>query len=113
PLLLDGIGGFRSDWSKAVPQKVHAIITVPKCTPVGASRAPVAIVLHGLLGFHRNVLTLAEPFAKACWAVVGIDLPLHGSRSICFSDGDCASGTCDTNGKCTGAGGLKTWDDGD
>lgn len=113
PLLLDGIGGFRADWTMPRPERIRYILTVPTCKPAGTTKAPVAIALHALTGFHRHVLGIAEPFAQQCWAVLGFDLPLHGDRGICFTDGDCESGTCDPmTAKCTGKGGFRKFDDG-
>ncbi len=39
---------------------------------------PVAIFQHGITRNRLDVLAISEAFAKICYAVVGIDLPLHG-----------------------------------
>jgi len=39
---------------------------------------PVAIFQHGITRNRLDVLAISEAFARICYAVVGIDLPLHG-----------------------------------
>ncbi|BDY13277.1 hypothetical protein [Hydrogenimonas cancrithermarum] len=39
---------------------------------------PVAIFQHGITRNRLDILAISEAFAKICYAVVGIDLPLHG-----------------------------------
>ncbi|BBG66667.1 lipase-like protein [Hydrogenimonas sp.] len=39
---------------------------------------PVAIFQHGITRNRLDVLAISEAFASICYAVVGIDLPLHG-----------------------------------
>ncbi len=39
---------------------------------------PVVIFQHGITQDRTNLLAVAESFAKACYASVAIDLPLHG-----------------------------------
>jgi hypothetical protein len=77
------------------------VLFLPKI-PLG-NGAPVAIVQHGLNGWRGGLpRILAEPFAKQGWAVIGIDINYHGSRSICTKDAECDSGgTCQMDGTCT------------
>ncbi len=60
---------------------VPVLATVPSaasgCTEPAAGW-PVAIFQHGITRNRLDVLAVSEAFAKICYAVVGIDLPLHG-----------------------------------
>ncbi len=62
-------------------------VTIPVLAAVPAAASgcsepadgwPVAIFQHGITRNRLDVLAISEAFAKICYAVVGIDLPLHG-----------------------------------
>ncbi len=48
------------------------------CGAMPTNGWPVAIFQHGITRNRLDVLAISEAFAKICYAVVGIDLPLHG-----------------------------------
>lgn len=57
-------------------QTIPLMVTIPK-TGSGAPW-PVVIFQHGITGNRTNMLGLADTMAAAGFAVVAIDLPLHG-----------------------------------
>ncbi len=113
PVLLDAFSGsFPTDWTKTRLERVPYIIAQPKCVPPGRSKPPVAVVLHALGRFRRDLLAAADSFAAECWALAGIDLPYHGGRSICLLKSDCDGGECDFNTRRCSGSGLKLSSDG-
>jgi hypothetical protein len=64
-------------------QTVPALIGVPNATS-GCSEAnfpqgwPAVIFQHGVTGYRLEALGVFDSYAKACFVVVAIDLPLHG-----------------------------------
>ena len=60
---------------------IPVLATIPSaasgCTEP-ANGWPVAIFQHGITRNRLDVLAISEAFAGICYAVVGIDLPLHG-----------------------------------
>ncbi|KAB2900052.1 MAG: hypothetical protein F9K40_09670, partial [Kofleriaceae bacterium] len=115
-------GGYRVD-------KVAFTMTVPR--NVQASRpVPVVIFGHGIMTERRFVLALGDMFASKGFAAVAIDLPFHGTRTVCTSNSPisvvnpqtgevtslppCQSGTtCNAQGRCVDATGqgnrLAMW----
>ena len=60
-----------------VPHTIPLMVSIPKSTkpPTGW---PVVIFQHGITGNRTNMLGLVDTMANAGFAVVAIDLPLHG-----------------------------------
>lgn len=60
-------------------QQVPILISIPTgAAPVGGW--PIAIFQHGITGNRTQMLGVAETMASAGFAVVAMDLPLHGVR---------------------------------
>ncbi|WP_353661386.1 hypothetical protein [Hydrogenimonas sp. SS33] len=63
---------------------IPILITVPntkECKDLMDSSGtgwPVVIFQHGITRNRLDVLAISEAFAKICYAVIGMDLPLHG-----------------------------------
>ncbi|HET7570398.1 MAG TPA: alpha/beta fold hydrolase [Gammaproteobacteria bacterium] len=62
---------------------IPLLATIPNAQSPGggtepAGGWPVVIFQHGITGNRTNMLAIADSFAKAGFAVVAIDLPLHG-----------------------------------
>ncbi|MCS6799101.1 MAG: hypothetical protein NZ898_11320 [Myxococcota bacterium] len=83
---------------------------------------PVAVFNHGIMTERRFVLALADALAREGFAAIAIDLPFHGSRTICVDDSPialvdprtgettslppCEPGAhCDAMGRCVDASG--------
>jgi hypothetical protein len=60
-------------------------ITLPRVKP--GLPVPVAIFGHGLGAERRTVLAIGDALAARGIAAVAIDLPYHGSRTRCWSEG--------------------------
>lgn len=91
--------GFRHDGAGA-PRKLEFVLTLPKGVPAGG-KAKVVVFGHGLYTERRLVLLVAERLARAGFAAMAIDLPLHGERSACAQDLQCELGaTCSPDGLC-------------
>lgn len=61
--------------------RIPLLATLPNVASAQAKPVagwPVAVVQHGVTGNRLLALTLADAFAQAGFAVVAIDLPLHG-----------------------------------
>jgi pimeloyl-ACP methyl ester carboxylesterase len=57
---------------------VPVLLTVPKGATKPATGWPLVIFQHGITGNRTNMVPLGEAFAQAGFAVIAIDLPLHG-----------------------------------
>lgn len=66
---------------KTSDQTIPVLMTVPNagsgCAMPGTGW-PVVIFQHGITQNRTNVIAIADGMAQACFAVVAIDLPLHG-----------------------------------
>jgi len=62
---------------KQSDQTVPVVLTIPQ-TAMPAAGWPVAIVQHGITGNRSQALGLATAMTQAGFAVIAIDLPLHG-----------------------------------
>ena len=74
-------------------------LSVPQTPPAGSTTVPVAILQHGLFQWRGQMVALASEFAQRGWATIAFDLPLHGARTACVQDTDCAgaaAGSCNT-----------------
>ncbi|WP_086479372.1 hypothetical protein [Oceanospirillum sanctuarii] len=95
-------GGLTSSWKnsddvsprpgnyapvKQSDQTVNVFISTPSGTSP-ANGWPVAVYVHGITSYKETAAAIAGNLAAQGIALVAIDLPLHGSRSIDFdSDG--------------------------
>ncbi len=57
---------------------IPVLAAIPKSCPMPQRGWPVVIFQHGITQNRTNLLAVAGSFAKACYASVAIDLPLHG-----------------------------------
>ena len=103
---------------------------VPEDLPPGAP-VPVVIFGHAIMTERRMVLALGDALAARGIAAVAIDLPFHGTRTYCWSEGPltipdpttgelteiaspCTGGdVCRADGRCVGPdgspGALREW----
>jgi pimeloyl-ACP methyl ester carboxylesterase len=83
-----------------VRREIGFVLTLPRGLSQGEA-APVVVFGHGMSTEKRLGLFLADKLAGAGYAMMAIDLPLHGDRTVCLSDGDCAGGAqCAADGVC-------------
>jgi hypothetical protein len=98
-------------------------MTLPRGIEAG-SKVPVVIFGHAIMTERRMVLAIGGALAARGFATVSIDLPFHGSRTYCWSEGPltipspttgeltngadpCQSGdTCSEDGRCRDASGA-------
>lgn len=59
-------------------QTVPVLMSVPNTTPPPASGWPVVIYQHGITRNRSDMLAIADTMASQGFAVIAIDLPLHG-----------------------------------
>jgi pimeloyl-ACP methyl ester carboxylesterase len=130
PVFLDPTTrGWREDGSHQV-ERIKFTLTVPEDAPPGAE-VPVVIFGHGVMTERRFVLAIGDALASRGFAAIAIDLPYHGERTYCFSEGPltipnpstgeltplgdpCAGGAvCEEDGRCRAPGGgpgeLARW----
>ncbi|MCB9564556.1 MAG: hypothetical protein H6708_29580 [Kofleriaceae bacterium] len=86
PVFLDPrTRGFRSDGGHRV-EDVGFTMTVPRnldpSTPV-----PVVIFGHAIMTERRMVLAIGDALAQRGFVAVSIDLPMHGTRTVCWTEG--------------------------
>jgi len=67
------------DWQAA---DLPLVILIPKAHDEVQPPFPVVILQHGVYGNKEEVLTQADTFLEAGYAVVSMDLPFHGDRAI-------------------------------
>lgn len=90
---------FRENGTGA-PRPIHFTLTVPRSAASG-STVKVVVFGHGLYTEARLTLLLADKLARAGYAMLAIDLPYHGERTVCRTNTECsAGGTCAADGKC-------------
>lgn len=99
---LDGKGGFLPD-GKGEPRKVELILTLPKGVSPGG-KVGVVVFGHGLYTERRLMLLVADRLARAGFAAMAIDFPLHGERSACNSNLQCELGAACEEGRCLKSG---------
>ncbi|MCE9576453.1 MAG: alpha/beta hydrolase [Deltaproteobacteria bacterium] len=121
--------GFRQDGGHTVEDIAFTAI-VPRNLPAGKP-VPVVIFGHAILTERRMLLALGDALARKGFAAVAIDLPLHGTRTICWTKGPLSipdpttgkltplgnpcsdNGTCTDDGRCVNAAGddvpFATW----
>jgi pimeloyl-ACP methyl ester carboxylesterase len=124
PVFLDQqTRGFRADGGYQV-QDIAFMATVPKNPKPGP--IPVVIFGHGVMTERRFVLAVSDALAAKGFAAIAIDLPMHGTRTYCWTKGPisipdpttgkltnlgppCNSGsTCNDSGQCVDAQGQVT-----
>ncbi len=123
-LLDPATGAFVPDPAMGHPEAIGATVVLPHATAVpacagdeGTRCAPLLVFRHGINAARGEVLPVANAFAARGMVVVAIDAALHGERSFCARDDECAPGaTCVpvpglehqgdavTPGKCQGGG---------
>ena len=124
PIFLDPMTrGFRSDGGHRV-EDVPFTMTVPRGVSPGES-VPIVIFGHGIMTERRFVLAVGDALAREGFAAISIDLPMHGERTHCWSEGPlsipnpstgeltpltdpCTGGaTCSDDGRCVDAQGTE------
>jgi len=65
-----------------LPETVSFLMTIPVPTALHPSPFPVIIFGHGFGGDQSNMFGIANTLAKAGFATIAIDEPLHGSRTF-------------------------------
>jgi hypothetical protein len=123
----DHTRGFRGDGGHTVAD-VAFTMTVPRNV---TGPMPVMIFGHGIMTERRFVLALGDALAQRGIAAIAIDLPMHGTRTYCWSEGPLSvpnpqtgqltpltnpcsgSATCNDVGKCVDQAGnvqpFSTW----
>lgn len=81
---------------------IDFVLSLPK----GATaKTKVVVFGHGLDTERRLGMMLADRLARAGFAMMAIDLPMHGERTLCTADLQCSLGaTCATDGRCVANG---------
>ena len=120
PVFLDPLTrGWRSDGGHRVDD-IHFTMAVPKNLDPDKP-VPVVIFGHAIMTERRFVLAIADQLAARGYAAIAIDLPFHGKRTYCWSEGPltvpnpttgelteiddpCQDGyTCSEDGRCVDA----------
>jgi len=85
PVFLDQkTRGMRGDGGYDV-QDIAFMATVPRA-PAG-TKVPVVVFGHGVMTERRFVLAIADALAQKGYASIAIDLPMHGTRTYCWTQG--------------------------
>jgi pimeloyl-ACP methyl ester carboxylesterase len=124
PVFLDQkTRGMRGDGGYDV-QGIAFMATIPR-TPKGA-KMPVVVFGHGVMTERRFVLAISDALAAKGYAAIAIDLPMHGTRTYCWTKGPesipdpttgkltnlgppCSSGSsCNDSGQCVDQTGAVT-----
>lgn len=58
-------------------ERIPFVLAIPTSH---AAKVPVILFAHGMGGSRSSVLAVADTFAEAGYATIGIDLPFHGDR---------------------------------
>lgn len=120
PVFLDPLSrGWRTDGGHEL-QDIPFTMTVPRRLPANEP-ARVVIFGHAIMTERRFVLAIADQLAARGFVAVAIDLPFHGERTYCWSEGPlsipnpttgeltplddpCQAGyTCAADGRCVDA----------
>ncbi|HTP26407.1 MAG TPA: hypothetical protein VMK12_12210, partial [Anaeromyxobacteraceae bacterium] len=105
--LSDATGAFDPNPANWRPEVIDVLIAVPAATNsnvptcAGALAAlapgkcmPLVVFQHGMDRSRADMLLVANALNAAGIAVAAIDLPKHGSRSLCSASNQCAQGSC-------------------
>ncbi|HTJ44224.1 MAG TPA: hypothetical protein VL463_19100 [Kofleriaceae bacterium] len=85
PVFLDQkTRAFRADGGYDV-QDIAFMATVPRNPKAGP--IPVVIFGHGVMTERRFVLAVGDALAQKGFAAIAIDLPMHGTRTYCWTKG--------------------------
>ncbi len=77
------VTGFIQSLENPTRQDINYIATLPLApSPFGDGTYPVIIYQHGITSRKETILALANSAALGGFATIGIDLALHGQRSI-------------------------------
>ncbi len=83
-----------------VPRDIEWFLTLPTGLKQG-DEVPVVVFGHGLNTERRLGLFVAERLADNGYAMMAIDFPMHGERTVCLQASHCESGaTCASDGRC-------------
>jgi pimeloyl-ACP methyl ester carboxylesterase len=123
PVFLDReTRAMRADGGHEV-QDIAFTMTVPR--GVSADEPlPVVIFGHAIMTERRMVLAIGDALASRGFAAISIDLPFHGTRAYCWSEGPltvpdpttgeltsvlepCSAGACQEDGRCVDANGVE------
>ncbi|MES1157553.1 MAG: hypothetical protein ABUL67_00510, partial [Haliangium ochraceum] len=124
PVFLDPrTRAFRTDGGVDV-QDIHFTMTAPRNLDPDEP-VPVVIFGHAIMTERRMVLAIGDALAQRGFVAISVDLPMHGSRTHCWTEGPlsvpnpttgelttlanpCTGGnTCSDEGKCVDAQGLE------
>lgn len=85
---------------------VEFVLTIPESAKRGTP-IPTVIFGHGLITSRELLYMITNKLAEAGYAAISLDLPLHGERSVCLRDSNCAGdrSTCDEERRCIDADG--------
>ena len=104
-------------------QGIHFTMTAPRFLDPDEP-VPVVIFGHAIMTESRMVLAIGDALAQRGFVAVSVDLPMHGTRTHCWTEGPlsipdpttgelttvanpCAAGdTCNDEGKCVDALGI-------
>lgn len=81
-------------------EQLKFLLVLPKVPKHADGRIPVIIFQHGITRFRRDALFMANAIARRGFATLAIDHPMHGDRSYCTSNADCAMGFMCTAHRC-------------
>ena len=83
------------------PRLARMVLTIPRSAKPGEP-IPTVIFGHGLMTSRELVYMIAEVLAQRGYAAISMDMPLHGERSVCLQDSNCADSQarCDDQGRC-------------
>ncbi len=123
PVFLDPrTRAFRSDGGADV-QGIRFTMTAPRNLDPDEP-VPVVIFGHAIMTERRMVLAIGDALAQRGFAAISVDLPMHGTRTHCWTEGPlslpnpttgelttvanpCTGGnTCNDEGKCVNAQGI-------
>lgn len=95
PVTVPTEGPF-TDATLAAPRQEQLIFTLvlPKTPKHADGRIPLILFQHGITRSRRDALFIANTIAKAGYATLAIDHPLHGDRSFCSVAAECLTGGC-------------------
>lgn len=98
--------GWRED-GQGEDRLVDFVLTIPEGAKPGQD-VPVVVFGHGLVTSRELMYMIANTLAKAGFAAISMDLPLHGERTVCTQDTDCVRpATCGVQRACLLSDGTK------
>ncbi|MBL8952310.1 MAG: hypothetical protein JNK82_16140 [Myxococcaceae bacterium] len=76
------------------------LLVLPRTPKHADGRIPIIIFQHGITRWRRDSLFIANSIARGGFAMLAIDHPMHGDRSYCTKNADCAMGAMCTGHRC-------------